>query len=128
MPNLKTTYMGIGLNSPIVVAASSISSFIDQIKLAEQAGAGLLVIRSLFEEQILMDALRLEEELSVSAENFPEALSFFPEIEHGMADEHLMWIEETRKEVKMPLIASLNAVSSGGWIKYAKQLETTGVD
>ena len=128
MPNLKTTYMGIGLDSPIVVAASSISSFIDQIKLAEQAGAGLLVIRSLFEEQILMDALRLEEELSVGAENFPEALSYFPEIEHGMADEHLMWIEKTRKEVKMPLIASLNAVSSGAWVKYAKQLEATGVD
>jgi len=72
MPNLKTTYMGIELNSPIVVAASSISSFIDQIKLAEQAGAGLLVIRSLFEEQILMDALRLEEELSVGADTLQE--------------------------------------------------------
>ena len=83
MSNLKTTYMGIVLNSPIVVAASSISSFIDRIKLAEQAGAGLLVIRSLFEEQILMDALQLEEELSVGAENFPEALSYFPEMEHG---------------------------------------------
>ncbi len=128
MPNIKTTYMGIELNSPIVVAASSISSFIDRIKLAEQAGAGLLVIRSLFEEQILMDALRLEEELSVGAENFPEALSYFPEMEHGKADEHLMWIEEARKEVKLPLIASLNAVSSGGWIKYGKQLESTGVD
>jgi len=88
----------------------------------------LLVIRSLFEEQILMDALRLEEELSVGADIFPESLSYFPDLEHGKADEHLMWIEETRKEVKMPLIASLNAVSSGGWTKYAKQLEATGVD
>jgi len=88
----------------------------------------LLVIRSLFEEQILMDALRLEEELSVGADIFPESLSYFPDLKHGKADEHLMWIEETRKEVKMPLIASLNAVSSGGWVKYAKQLEATGVD
>ncbi|MCK5634323.1 MAG: dihydroorotate dehydrogenase-like protein, partial [Anaerolineales bacterium] len=128
MPNLKTTYMGIEINSPIVVAASSISSFIDRIKLAEQAGAGLLVIRSLFEEQILMDALRLEEDLAVGAESFPEALSHFPEMEHGKADEHLMWIKEARKDVKLPLIASLNAVSSGGWVKYAKQLESTGVD
>ncbi len=128
MPNLKTTYMGIELNSPIVVASSSISSFIDRIKLAEQAGAGLLVIRSLFEEQILMDALRLEEELSVGADIFPESLSYFPDLEHGKADEHLMWIEKARKEVKLPLIASLNAVSSGGWVKYAKQLEATGVD
>ena len=87
MPTLKTTYMGIELNSPIVVAASSISSFIDRIKFAEQAGAGLLVIRSLFEEQILMDALRLEEELSVGSESFSEALSHFPEIEHGQVSQ-----------------------------------------
>ena len=127
MPNIKTKYMGIELNSPIVVAASSISSFVDRIKLAEQAGAGLLVIRSLFEEQILLDALKLEEELSYGAESFPEALSYFPEMEFAKADEHLMWIEMARKEVQMPLIASLNAVSSGGWVKYAKQLESTGI-
>jgi dihydroorotate dehydrogenase (fumarate) len=128
MPNIKTKYMGIELNSPIVVAASSISSYIDHIKLAEQAGAGLLVIRSLFEEQILMDALKFEEELSYGSESFAEALSYFPEMEYGKADEHLMWLEKARKEVQMPLIASLNAVSSGGWIKYAKKLESTGVD
>lgn len=128
MPDLKTTYMGIELESPIVIAASSISSFIDRIKLAEQAGAGLLVVRSLFEEQIQIDAMRMEEKLAAGAESFAEALSYFPEIKHGGADEHLMWIEKTRAEVKMPLIASLNAVSPGGWVKYAKQLESTGVD
>jgi dihydroorotate dehydrogenase (fumarate) len=101
---------------------------IDKIKMAEQAGAGALVIRSLFEEQILFDALRMEDELSVGADVFPEALSYFPDMKHGEAEEHLMWIEKTRQEVKMPLIASLNAVSSGAWVKYAKQLEATGVD
>ncbi len=128
MSNLKTTYMGIELEAPIVAAASSISSLIDRIKLAEQAGAGLLVIRSLFEEQIQMEALRMEDQLSVGAESFPEALSYFPEIEHGGAQEHLMWVEKTRQEVELPLIASLNAVSPGAWIDYAKQLEGTGVD
>ncbi|TFH34997.1 MAG: dihydroorotate dehydrogenase-like protein [Anaerolineales bacterium] len=128
MSSLKTTYMGIELDAPIVVAASSISSLIDRIKLAEQAGAGLLVIRSLFEEQIQMEALRLEDQLSVGADSFPEALNYFPEIEHGGAQEHLMWIEKTRKEVDLPLIASLNAVSPGSWIEYAKQLEATGID
>ena len=127
MPNLKTTYMGIEVDSPLLVAASSISSYLDRIKLAEQAGAGLLVIRSLFEEQIQMEAQRFEESLSVGAESFPEALSYFPEIEHGDADEHLMWVEKTRAEVELPLIASLNAVSLGSWTKYAKQLESTGV-
>jgi dihydroorotate dehydrogenase (fumarate) len=127
MANLKTTYMGIEVSSPLLVAASSISSYLDRIKLAEQAGAGLLVIRSLFEEQIQMEAQRFEESLSVGAESFPEALSYFPEIQHGDADEHLMWVEKTRAEVDLPLVASLNAISLGSWTKYAKQLESTGV-
>ncbi len=128
MSSLKTTYMGIELEAPIVVAASSISSLIDRVKLAEQAGAGLLVIRSLFEEQIQMEALRMEDQLSVGADSFPEALSHFPELEHGGAQEHLMWVEKTRADVDLPLIASLNAISPGAWIDYAKQLEATGVD
>ncbi|NIM93605.1 MAG: dihydroorotate dehydrogenase-like protein [Anaerolineales bacterium] len=128
MTDMKTTYMGIPLETPLVVAASSISSMIDRIELAEKAGAGALVIRSLFEEQIMMDALKLEEDLSIGSENYPEALSYFPEITHGEADEHLMWVEKSRKAVKMPLIGSLNAVTPGAWTKYARQLEDTGID
>jgi dihydroorotate dehydrogenase (fumarate) len=128
MGSLKTTYMGIELETPLVVAASSISSFLDRIKGAEQAGAGLLVIRSLFEEQIQLEALRLEESLSVGAESFAEAVTYFPNVEHGGADEHLMWIEKTRAGTGLPLVASLNAVSPGAWTKYARQLESTGVD
>jgi len=128
MAQLKTEYMGIPLETPIVVAASSISNLIDRIKLAQEAGAGALVIRSLFEEQIQFDAQHMEESLAVGSESFPEALTYYPSIEHGGADEHLMWIEKTRAEVRMPLIASLNAVSPGGWTKYARQLEGTGVD
>jgi dihydroorotate dehydrogenase (fumarate) len=128
MASLQTTYMGIELKTPLVVAASSVSSFLDRIKQAEQAGAGLLVIRSLFEEQIQLEALRLEESLSVGAESFAEAVSYFPNVEHGGADEHLMWIEKTRAKTEMPLIASLNAVSPGAWTKYARQLEATGVN
>ncbi|NIS83421.1 MAG: dihydroorotate dehydrogenase-like protein [Anaerolineales bacterium] len=128
MADLKTTFMGIELETPILVAASTISSYIDRIKAAEGAGAGALVIRSLFEEQILFDAMRMEEDMAVGADIFPEALSYFPELKHGDADEHLMWIEKTRAEVKMPLIASLNAISPGAWTKYAKQLENTGVN
>jgi dihydroorotate dehydrogenase (fumarate) len=128
MADIKTKYMGIDLKTPIVVAASSISSMIDRVKQAEQAGAGALVIRSLFEEQILFDALKMEESLSVGAESFPEALTYFPDMDHGGADEHLMWVEKTRAEVDLPLIASLNAVNPGAWTKYAKQLQETGVD
>jgi dihydroorotate dehydrogenase (fumarate) len=128
MSDLKTKYMGVELETPIVVAASSISSMTDKIKMAEQAGAGALVIKSLFEEQIQVDAQRMDDALSVGSDSFAEALSYFPEMEHGGADEHLMWVEKSRAAVRMPLFASLNAVSPGGWIKYAKQLEATGVD
>ncbi len=128
MADISTTYMGIPLKTPIVVAACSISSLVDRVVMAEKAGAGALVIRSLFEEQIQVAQQRFDDYLSVGSESFPEALSFFPSIEHGQADEHLMWVEKTRKAVKMPLIASLNAVSKGSWVKFARQLESTGVD
>ncbi len=128
MVDLKTTFMGIPLRSPIVVGASSVSSMVDRIVMAEQAGAGALVIRSLFEEQIQFDALRMQDELSVGSESFAEALSYFPNLRHGEAAEHLMWVEKARKAVKMPLFASLNAVSPGAWSKYAGQLEATGID
>lgn len=128
MPDLKTTYMGIPLRSPIVVGASSVSAMVDRIKMAEQAGAGALVIRSLFEEQIQFDALRLEEALSVGAESQPEARTYFPNIKHGDAREHLMWVEKARKAVTFPLVASLNAVTPGAWAEYAGQLEGAGVN
>jgi dihydroorotate dehydrogenase (fumarate) len=128
MADLKTTYMGIPLRTPLVVAASTISSYIDRVKMAEQAGAGALVIRSLFEEQIQFDRLRMEEALSVGEHNYSEATSFFPKLQHGGAAEHLMWVEKTRKAVSLPMIASLNAVSVGGWTEFARQLAGTGVD
>ncbi len=128
MADLNTTYMGIPLKGPLLVAASSISSMVDRVQMAERAGAGALVIRSLFEEQILFDAMQMEESLSVGGDSFAEALSYFPDLQHGDAQEHLMWVEKTRAAVQMPLIASLNAVGLGAWIKYAKQLQETGVD
>ncbi len=128
MVDISTTYMGIPLKTPIVVSASSISSIVDRVKMAERVGAGGLVIRSLFEEQIQVSQQRFDDYLSFASNSFSEALSFFPEIEHGQADEHLMWVEKTRKAVKMPLFASLNAVSLGSWVHYARQLESTGVD
>jgi dihydroorotate dehydrogenase (fumarate) len=120
--------MGIPLKTPIVVAASSISGMIDRVKMAEAVGAGGLVIRSLFEEQIQIEQQRFAEHLAVGSDSFPEALSYFPDIDHGQADEHLMWVEKTRMAVEMPLFASLNAVSPGSWVHYARQLEGTGVD
>jgi dihydroorotate dehydrogenase (fumarate) len=128
MVDFNTTYLGLKLKNPLVVAASSISSRIDTVKMAEDAGAGALVIRSLFEEQIQFEQLHYEESLKHEGEGFAEALSYFPKVEHGGPKEHLMWVEKTRKAVKMPLIASLNAVSPGTWTQYARDLVGTGVD
>jgi dihydroorotate dehydrogenase (fumarate) len=128
MADLSTTYMGIPLKSPIVVAASTISAMIDRIQLAEDVGAGALVIKSLFEEQIQMDQDHFRDFLKVEghlAEVPTPPLS--PTIPRGV-EEHLMWVERTRERVKMPLIASLNAVSPGAWVEYARRLEQTGVD
>lgn len=127
MANLSTTYLGVELKNPLVVAASSISSYVDRVQMAEQAGAGALVIRSLFEEQILLDQLKMEEKLSYGGDSFAEATSYFPQVAHGGTKEHLMWVEKTRKAVSMPVFASLNAVSPGAWTQYAKDLATTGI-
>ena len=116
------------MRNPVVVGACSISGMIDNIKRAEDAGAGALVIRSLFEEQILRESLQMEEALKVGSESFAESIYYFPPLKHGGPREHLMWVEKTRKAVKMPLFGSLNAVSPGSWVSYAKQMEETGVD
>lgn len=128
MVDFSTTYLGIPLKNPLVVAASSLSSHVDTVKQAEDAGAGALVIRSLFEEQIQFDALRMENALNVAGDGFAEAQSSFPKVEHGGPKEHLMWVEKTRQAVKMPIFASLNAVSPGAWTTFAKQLADTGID
>lgn len=128
MPDVSTTYMGIPIKTPIIVAASSLSGRIDTVCKAEEAEAGALVIRSLFEEQIAMDKWQLEEDLLVGADSFPEATSYFPEIEHGEASEHLHYVEKLRAAVSMPLIGSINAASPGAWTDYARRLEEAGVD
>ena len=128
MADLSTTYMGIKLKNPVMVAACALSNKVDNIRRAEDAGAGGLVIRSLFEEQIRHELGDFEDALETGANAYSEAASFFPEIEHGEAKEHLFWVERAREATEMPLIASLNATSPGKWVEYAKQLAETGVN
>jgi dihydroorotate dehydrogenase (fumarate) len=128
MGDLATTYMGIVLRNPVVAAASAISNKIDNIKRVEEAGAGALVIRSLFEEQIRHEISELDDALTQGGESYAESLSYFPKIRHAEATDHLRWVERAREAVKMPLIASLNAVTPGKWGEYARKLADTGVD
>ncbi|MFQ3548168.1 MAG: dihydroorotate dehydrogenase-like protein [Armatimonadota bacterium] len=126
MANLNTTYMGIELSSPLIVGACTISKMVDNIKKAEDNGAGALVIKSLYQEQIEMEAQELEEALNYGSNIYAESLSFFPQMEHSGPREHIMWVEKTRKAVNFPLIGSLNATSKGNWVEYAKLLEEAG--
>jgi dihydroorotate dehydrogenase (fumarate) len=125
MADLNTSYMGIPLKSPLVVAASSLSSMIERIQHAESAGAGALVVRSLFEEQVEAEQTAKIDELS---DHLREARTYFPSLTHDSAREHLLWVKKARNAVKMPLIASLNATSMGVWLEYARAFEQIGVD
>ncbi len=129
MADLSTTYMGVPLKNPLVVAASAISNYVDKIKRCEEYGAGALVIRSLFEEQIQHDDTTMADFLERAANISPEIhSSFYPPIDFGGGREHMMWVEKTRRAVAMPIFASLNAVTPGSWVNYARQLAETGID
>jgi len=128
MADLSTTYMDIPMVSPVVVAACSLSSHVENIQRVEAAGAGGLVVKSLFEEQIMAEAVKLQADLKVGANHFAESLSYFPPLEHAGPREHLMWVERSRKAVEMPLIGSINAFTPSGWVDFARQMQETGVD
>jgi len=128
--DLSTTYMGLKLSSPLVAAASPLSLEIDNIRHMEQAGAAAVVLHSLFEEQITHDADELEFFLHYGADRFAESLSYYPRQEHdelGPA-EYLTHIARAKRAVRMPVIASLNGISAGGWISYARKMADAGAD
>jgi dihydroorotate dehydrogenase (fumarate) len=128
--DLSTTYLGLKLRTPLVPAASPLSDEIDSIKQMEDAGASAVVLYSLFEEQLRQDSAELVHNLEQGTESFAEALSYFPEPEdfHLGPDEYLKHISQAKKAVKIPIIASLNGSSVGGWTKYAKAIQQAGAD
>ena len=128
--NLSTTYMGLKLKSPIVPSAGPLSQEISNIKLMEDAGAGAVVLYSLFEEQLEHESLELYHHTEVPGESFAEATSYFPEpFDYKMGpEEYLNHIRKAKEAVDIPIIASLNGKSLGGWIDYAKQIEQAGAD
>lgn len=128
MADLRTNYMGIELANPIVVGACSLSKQIDTIRQIEAAGAGALVVKSLFEEQVQLERSSYEDELARFDELYAEAVHLFPKLPHAGPKEHLYWIEQARKAVSMPLIGSLNALSPDTWVEWARRLQDTGVN
>lgn len=128
--DLSTTYLGLKLKSPIVPSAGPLSHEISSIKLMEDAGAGAVVLYSLFEEQLEHESLELYHHTAGSAESFAEATSYFPEpFEYKLGpEEYLEHIRKAKEAVNIPIIASLNGKSIGGWIDYSKKIEQAGAD
>ncbi len=121
MPDLSTTYMGLKLRSPLVVSANPLSQKVDNILLMEDAGAGAVVLFSLFEEQIRMEAPN--DEGSPDSDLFPDAADYAI----GSAG-YLRLIRRAKERVDIPIIASLNGVTPEGWIEYAREIEQAGAD
>ena len=128
MVNIRTTYMGLDLKSPIVVAASPLSEKLENIIEMEKAGAGAVVMFSLFEEQIRRDQIVKSGNLDQLAMDPLESLRYFPEPRDFRmdVDEYLKLIEQASDAVNIPIIGSLNGISRSGWIEYAKLIEDAG--
>ncbi|MGC8744698.1 MAG: dihydroorotate dehydrogenase-like protein [Verrucomicrobiia bacterium] len=128
--DITTTYLGMKLRSPLVVSASPLGDNIDNLKKMEEAGAAAVVLHSLFEEQLRLEAYELHHHLTHGTESYPEALSYFPEPQELLIgpEVYLKHITEAKKAVKMPVIASLNGSTVGGWTDYAKKMEEAGAD
>jgi dihydroorotate dehydrogenase (fumarate) len=130
MTDLRTQYLGLNLRSPLVSSASPLSQEISNIRRLEDAGAAAIVLSSLFEEQLRQEGLELDHRLSSGTDSFAEALSFFPRPSefHLGPDEYLSHIRQAKEAAGVPVIASLNGSTVGGWIDYAKQIEQAGAD
>ncbi|HYQ58994.1 MAG TPA: dihydroorotate dehydrogenase-like protein [Draconibacterium sp.] len=127
MANLTTTYMGVELKNPLILGASNLVSKPDVIKQIEEAGIGAIVYRSLFEEQIQLESLQMDELLSEYENRNAEMTDLFPGLEHAGPKEHLYNVEKLVKNVNVPVFASLNAIYEPTWVEYAQELEKTGV-
>lgn len=128
--DLRTSYMGLDLKSPIVVSACTLTEEVNNIVQMEDAGAGAVVLFSLFEEQLKKEAAQFETIVSSTSNLFAEATDFFPDLDdyHKGSDQYLEIIRKAKEQVDIPIIASLNGVTTEGWISYAQQMEQAGAD
>lgn len=128
--DLSTKYLGMKLRTPLVVSASPLSQEISGIRSLEDVGASAVVLYSLFEEQLHQEALDLELHLNAGTESFAESLTYFPQSSefHTGPEGYLDHIRKAKDAVDIPIIASLNGATLGGWAKFARQIEQAGAD
>lgn len=128
--DLATRYLGLALRSPLVASASPLTGSLEGARRLEAAGAGALVLPSLFEEEILHEELNVARALEAGSDQFAEALDYFPAVDGfvGAGERYLETIRRTKAAVGIPVIASLNAVSAGGWVRSAQSIQEAGAD
>ena len=130
MTDLSTTYLGLELKNPLVASASPLSKKVDSAQKLEAAGVSAIVMYSLFEEQIIHESLELDHYLTRGTNSFAEAQTYLPEIgTYNMGpDKYLDHLSALKAAVKIPVIGSLNGVSKGGWVRYARHMQDAGAD
>ena len=130
MVDLTTTYLGLKLKNPLVASPSPLLEKVENVKRMEDAGISAIVMYSLFEEQIIHESLELDHFLNRGTESFAEALTYFPDMgRYSLAPEkYIHALEKTKRAVNIPVMGSLNGVSTGGWIEYARKIQDAGAD
>lgn len=130
MSDLSTKYLGLNLKSPLVASASPLCESVENIKRLEDHNIAAVVLPSLFEEQLELESMTVDADLGRGADSFPESASFFPDLKtYNLGpDGYLELIRHAKESVRIPVIASLNGVSTGGWLQYAKLMEEAGAD
>ncbi len=130
MTDLSTSYLGLSLKNPLVVSPSPLCQDLGSIRQMEDAGAAAVVLHSLFEEQLTLESQDLDHFLTHGTDSFAEALSYYPDMgQYKLGpDAYLEHIRKAKAAVKIPIVGSLNGVSTGGWISHAKKIEQAGAD
>jgi dihydroorotate dehydrogenase (fumarate) len=130
MIDFATQYLGLKLNGPIVVSSTPLSESLDNVRRMEDAGASAIVLTSLFEEQLELESRALDEDLSRGTESFAESLGYLPDLDdYRMTQEvYLEHLRRTKAAVAIPIMGSLNGATTGGWLRFAKEMEQAGAD
>jgi len=130
MSDLRTKYLGLSLKSPLLASASPLCESVENIRRLEDQQVAGVVLPSLFEEQLELESLTVDYDLARGAESFPESANFFPDLQtYNLGpDGYLELIRQAKESVDIPVIASLNGISDGGWLQYAKLMEEAGAD
>ncbi len=136
MVDLTTTYLGLSLKNPLVASSSPLSQKADTVRQLEDAGISAVVMYSLFEEQIIQESLRLHRDVTQGTESFAEAITYLPDYgaydqlrQYSIGpDKYIKNLQELKQAVDIPVIGSLNGISTGGWIEYAQEIEKAGAE